>query len=530
MKKTKLFSLLIFVLLASLLLSSCSNKRVEKTLDAIFNDDHSSKPDIFTKATLFTDLEGYSPVSFVSNIVVAEQHRNGLVSGDVHESYKVYNLLTESVVLELTDKSFNYTINTDNTENYYFVVKYRPVTASSAIEYVAYDLMGNELARSAKDFEPAISYDDYVLFNQTVYNKDTKNGSLEKISSVPEYAIPSGKMTDYKNGYIYFTNASDIVVYDTVFEQVFYYSLPSYIENHTYEILNNGNIFAQGSICVENDAKEYDYYVVGSTETKKYNIYQALIDPIKKSVKELDLGYMVRDITTSSSESDNPVYNSEGFENIAYLYPIVDKNIDTSAANQEMVFMSNDAKILKSAKVLEGQSANLPTRINSDRYLIPMIDRMYTLIDANGTVIASGIYSPSHTSEYIISNNVVYDLDMKLIYNSKDLPEGTGARVWKTYDTIFICESTDTLDAYYTIKNGAKQHIGSRAHDVGRDINALETHSFGYFFKHEDKITIYNYNGDVIFEKSNPSFVVYVSSTDDAALIYFGREYYLITK
>ena len=532
MKKSKLLSLLIFILLSSLLLTSCSNQTAKKTLDTLYNDDYSEDDPIFSEVTKLNDLKnGYQHYQSSHNIAIFS--KTSWATQDA-TFYKVYSLITESVILVLNDKSYEYDISCYGDANY-FVVCYK---SNNEREYVAYDLTGAEIARSNSNFAKYRRLGEYIVFNDTIYKPISDTGKLEVIVDIDLYSIPSNNATNYNDKYIYFNNSvgSSISIYSADLKREYYFEPPSYVENLRYMTLNNGNVVCQGRIPVaDNTEEEYDYYLVDTQQniTRKYNNYHILIDPAAKTAKELDLGnYILSSVSSAYTlnkeyEEDKPLYG-DGFDNIAYVCPIIDKKIDTSDSAMEMLFLENDGKITKSVKILEGQDASLPKRLSADRYLVYMLDGAYTLIDRDGKIIASHISAPSIVGQYIVSNKAIYDFDMNLVYDTRDVPSGTTSKILKmTKSTVFVMESTEEYDTYFAFKDGEKRQLGQESNENLLKSDALQIMDFGYVIKEDLKYIVYNFNGENIGQLSSKAINVEASS-DNAYLISDGLDFYLV--
>ena len=533
MKRTKISLLLVFVLLFSILLTSCSNRKVEKTLDTLFDDEYESTDQLFSKMQKVKGVDGYidgfsfhgyESVAFLSNTT------------NEHTKYKVYSLITKSVILELTDENVEYKI-TNHVNANHFVVQYTSKSDNGTdIKFIAYDLTGALIAESSnsnlKDYQ---SFGDHIILNNSVYKLDSEKGTLEEVIEIESFSIPSGEIIHYNDKFVYFANKSSgydyISVHNTELEQIYYYQPPSYLENFQIRVLNDGKIFAQARIKVTSDAEDYDYYLADEKTNTiyKYKKCQLLIDPENSTVKEIDIGYMLSNLSSNYTLNKNESIYGDEFENIAYVYPIVDKKLNTT--DKKMVFMDNNAKITGEIKLLENQESNFVQRIALDRYLVPMLNSTHTLIDGKGNIIASNMVSVSCAGEYIVSNNAIYDLDMNLIYDTRDVPIGTNSTIIGTSKTtVFVNETTGFHELFYVFKDGEKQLLVEQTKERSTDFDAFELFNFGYTIRDLKNHTqvFYNFNGEKIgdfrFTATN-----YYAYSDDSHLIQIGEEFYLVT-
>jgi hypothetical protein len=268
----------------------------------------------------------------------------------------------------------------------------------------------------------------------------------------------------------------------------------------------------RGTYTVEGDTKDFDYYTVSNNQTVKYKLYYELIDPEKCSSKKLDLDFYISSITSAysyKSNEDEFEIRDDSFENVAVIHPIVDKKLDSSEAAADTVFMNNNGKVLKSIKVIENQDCTIPTKIANDRYVVYMLDGTYTLFDNNGKQLATltnymGCYGSS-----ILCNDAIYDLDMNLIYDTRDVPIGVKAEIVRCNDdVIYVSERTGTETVYFSFRNGVKSEICRIDNsDISNEFSFTE---FGYTIKTRDSFVIYNSLGEKLLDlKSEPTLFRY---------------------
>lgn len=541
MKKTKISLFIAVILLFSILLTSCSNKKVEKTLDTLFVDTKNATDEVFTNIEeINAKLDRYS----VSNNYYFDRDTPIAVLKKTEfqqTKYKIYSLITKSFILELDYPNLQHDIYVYPSANYFTVKYVTEERGKTYTEVVAYDFMGNVITSNVSGLSPTFLFEDTIALNGFVYKIDREKGTLEKIEGIDSFSIPTGSKIYNNDNYVYFSNytakTKNISVYNRELEQIFSYNLPSYFENTYYQYFNDGKIFLQARIKLESDAEEYDYYITSETQKSvyKYDSQQYLIDPIKGSVKEIDIGYMLSEISSNydlQKENNAPPLYSENFENIAFVYPIVDKKLDSSASSKKIVFMDNNAKITGEINILEGQSPNLPQKIDENRYFVKMLDGTYTLIDRQGNIIASNIISPEKAGNYIISNDAVYDLDMKLVYDTREVPAGTSAIIIGNSDEdVFISESTGLYQAFYKIKDGEKQLITDRMCERTTEYDAFEPIEIGYIIRNldENKVALYNFNGQKIADFDKDIFVKHCASFGNTHLIMSNYKLYLVS-
>ena len=167
--------------------------------------------------------------------------------------------------------------------------------------------------------------------------------------------------------------------------------------------------------------------------------------------------------------------------------------------------MNNNGKVLKSIKVIENQDCTIPKKIANGRYVVYMLDGTYTLFDNNGKQLATltnymGCYGSS-----ILCNDAIHDLDMNLIYDTRDVPIGVKAEIVRCKDdVIYVSERTGTKTVYFSFINGVKGEICRIDNsDINNEISFTE---FGYTVKTSDSFVIYNSLGEKLLDlKSEPT-------------------------
>ena len=512
MKKTKFMTLIVTVLLFSILLTSCSANKAAKVFKTLYNeveDDIEYEAYNISEHIADIDASKYTNVDIGDNIVLF------IAENDGKTNYICYNIYSQSVVLNLNDTDISYSLSIDNINNNVITVRetssytnsYNSVRTKT--EYVAYDFMGNELARASSKFTDAFKFGDLVIFNGSAYKVVDEAGKLEKTEHKP-YQIPTRSMSTsiYNDEYYYIESLRTISIYNKDLVNVYTYSAPSYISSYSFFFLNDGKVLMRGTYTVEGDTKDFDYYIVSNNQTVKYKLYYELIDPEKCSTKKLDLDFYISSITSAysyKSNEDEFEIRDDSFENIAVIHPIVDKKLDSSEAATDTVFMNNNGKVLKSIKVIENQDCTIPTKIANDRYVVYMLDGTYTLFDNNGKQLATLTNYMGCRGSSILCNDAIYDLDMNLIYDTRDVPIGVKAEIVRCNDdVIYVSERTGTKTVYFSFINGVKGEICRIDNsDINNEISFTE---FGYTVKTSDSFVIYNSLGEKLLDlKSEPT-------------------------
>ena len=311
-----------------------------------------------------------------------------------------------------------------------------------------------------KGASPApITFADTVIFNNVSYSINEENGALSKIADIPENLLLEN-CNDWNSKYFY-VYGDTINVYDRNFNHVYSWTQPSWADAISKNMLDNGMILVQYARPLDNTTKKYDIYELDENtgETKKFDVCTLLLDPEKRTEKEVKIDYIVEQVTTNTellrSSENNGMYCG-GIENIAYVFPIIDNQVDTSEASADIMLMDNKGKLKKSLKIVDGQRAALPTCIGENVYLISTVYGM-SLIDIDGNILHQLNNNTVHTvGDNIVSDSTVYTLNMEEVYSLYD----NGASLLTYLDgTVIVKEGSDSEYSIIAIRGTDKKEI-----------------------------------------------------------------------
>ena len=217
---------------------------------------------------------------------------------------------------------------------------------------------------------------------------------------------------------------------------------------------------------------KYDIYEMDehTGETKKFDVYSVLLDPKKRTEKEIKLDYIVSEITTGGelirTSGNDGLYRND-VDNIAYIYRIDNSQIDYSDTGADVVLMDNNARIKKSLKVIDDQKAALPTCIGENLYLASTVYGM-AIVDVEGNVLHQiNNTTISVVGDNIVSEDKIYTLDMEEVYS---LYNDGGDIVTYLDGTVFLKKGTLTDYSIIAINGSQKKEISK--YDAF-DINAV---------------------------------------------------------
>ncbi len=466
--------------------SSCSSN-----YDKILNDDYTPTTEDPTQAAHIAELSGYSMQR--SNEVFAL-----FQSGDaytINRSYKVFSLTARGVILTITDndkQSFDITFD-DKAHTVRVVETTRDdfgTTVSTL--YHVYDASGAQLYSSEAAPGFPHMFGDYVIFEGAMYTIGD-DGALIQKNDLPENLLLDS-LYACNEDYIYTLSSSTIVVYDTEFNLVSSWTLPTgeYSDVKSFYILNNGDILVQAMIKLDiYTEKKYD---IIDQYGRKYDQVNYLVRAKSGKDKELKLDFIISDIKSRyelDRDSEYENYYSDSFENIAITIPIIDRRLDYSDANVGISLMNNKGKIGRSLKIVDGQT-DIPTNLGDGKYLVSTVyGRVVT--NSNGKIL-SVINNDSLeiVGNCFVGSAGIYDLEMNKIY---DLRANNATVEGTVNDVVFVKSVSGDNCTVTAIRNGQSETVETSA----KKNISFTTYTATYTVKdNTGSYRLYNAQGDFL--------------------------------
>lgn len=457
MKKIRFFILLSLLLAAVMSFNSCSNGiSVADSYDVVLNEEYKPQEKIAKTVSEIKELSGYQFFEAKGEFMIFAK---GEVDAGISKAiFSTRNKKVVYVAESSTSESVEVKIPSGVPA---FTVTRISIACADAINErdaicELYDAQGTLVAQLKGASPTPVLFADTVLFDSASYAINEENGALSKIADIPENLYVED-CSDWNDKYFY-TYGDSVNVYDRSFNHVYSWTVPSWGEYLSKNTLEDGKVLVQYTRPLESNVEDYDIYEMDENtgETKKFDVYTVLLDPQSRTEKEITLDYVVEQITTGSellrASSDNGMYNS-GVENIAYVYPIKDGQVDYSVASADIVLMDNNAKFKKTLKLLNDQRAALPTCIGDNIYLVSTIYGS-ALVDIDGNLLHQiNNETVATVGDNIVSDSVVYTLGMEKVYDLYD----NGAEI-ATYlnGTVFVKKGSDTDYSIIAI-NGTDQ-------------------------------------------------------------------------
>jgi hypothetical protein len=289
---------------------------------------------------------------------------------------------------------------------------------------------------------------------------------------------------------------------------------------------------------LDEEAKEFDYYTTQNRESVKYDLVTLIMRAKNGNVKDVDMKYIVSYVMTNQTlydeQDDNNMFN-DSFDNVAWVYPIVNQRVDRSAAAEDVVLMSDKGKIKKSLKLVDGQIADIPEKIADDVYVVEMLHGGYALVNLDGDVlkmINSGA-DMRLMGQYLVSETKIYDLNLEVIYNLK---ENDATLLEEIDGVLFVQEGDEDEYTVYSFCGGAKKTVYSYSAEAEEN-DEFYTTSMGYvLIDSEGTHTYYNANGKELL--TTDGWLQVLNSAEDEILCAmipslgedWEAKYYIFTK
>ncbi len=445
MKKTRIVLLTAILLTVVMLMTSCAS------VGKVLNKKYDVAADVYSSNVILSELTGYEPIEYNGEFILFRS------TDGVTVSNKVFSMNSATVVATFADTAFTYDIDLYEGLPVFTVTKTEvDINGEGGIldtTYTLYDSTGASIVTT--DYAPAspAAFGEVIVYNFAAYDV-AENGALTKACDVPEYLALGG--CDYFNDEYYYTLGNMITVYDHSFNAVATWSFPQYADQSNSFVLNNGDILVQYVYTADEDAKKYDISTTADGESVKLNLESYIISANNGKAKKLKLDYFVQNVVTNYELYDKDAEKTENrftkkFENIAYIVPIVDKKIDLSEANVDIVLMNNKGKAKGSLKLLDGEATGLPRKIGDDLYQVNTLTGG-AIVKGSGKLVKAYNNSLRRCGASFIGEVAIYDLELNVIYN---LVENRAEVIGYVGDTVYVRAENDTGYTVLSFRDGA---------------------------------------------------------------------------
>ena len=458
-------------------------------------------PGILTKKSQLSGLSesAANSISYNSNLGVFE--KADATTG--YTTYSVYNFESDNVVATFTDSAnTEYTVYTrtiysgDAIYDYFEVERDITVGNDHEITYMLYAANGTKVAES-KD-KPAVNLDTIFAVNlDTIFVGGDYcrivNGTLTKVGTIAKNVANALSQSQFgaKNGGNYYRiSEGQLFVYNESYVLTGYYKIPTYANGRTINVLDDGNVLIQYYYVVPMFEEEYTYF----NGTNKFAVKTLIYDVEDNETEEVkDVNYIIVDnfIARSSDAGIKALFN-EDIENIATIYLISDKRIDTT---RRLAAIENDGDMTLVDEIFFAQNSDFVVPISNDRFIYTSQTDAKYLVNAKGEVLAD-VTGAEINAKYIVVNDAIYDHDFNLL---KTLDKGwdvvriekDDALVLVGNNSLFLHyhDSASESDTVYILVDGNLVSIWS-SNDNTKEIRGYNNSYF--MLKNGNSYTIYN--------------------------------------
>lgn len=234
-----------------------------------------------------------------------------------------------------------------------------------------------------------------------VYRTDGKT-----YTEVKNYGITKLPANLTQAGEYYFTDEESVyTVYDKALTAVLTYGLPNYSSESIVRLLTNGSLLVQYSVALDDKAADYDYMSAG----KKYDLVTLIVT--KDGATDIaDVDYKIDEFKASVAVDGQKMY-VDTVENIALIYPIESKLLNTNIANVKLVTISNDLKTVTEVVADGEKPINFPEAISDDCFRVEVLGGNYAVYSESGDKGSVDTDYANYEGKYVIDKvETIYDL------------------------------------------------------------------------------------------------------------------------
>ncbi len=545
MKKMRFLTLALALVLLLPMLAACGGRykaaKPIESYDEIFADVYENEDRTVKGAEKLSKLEDYSLITTSAATsdwlavfyYVKPAAQDDLVSTELSRTvYRVYSFTTGEIYEYACTKEYTYSITVDKSVPVYTVCRTETGIGADST-WTVYDSANNKLWSDDEKPTSFSAFADLWFFEGALYRE--KDGVMTKETDVPENLKMNNICTDWNDQYYYVSDGSGLRVYDKSLRPVASWVRPTdaisgvladegagdFINGEEFfsnYVLNDGNVLIQFVKILEDDATKYDFYLATKEGGSfKYDLITLLWDIEENKTKELKLDCRIHDVQTREEMTANGnegLLTEEGFENVAVIAPIIDKQIVVSYDVVDLVQLTNKGKLGKSLKLAADQTAHMPYKA-ADGIFVVYTTYGYAFVNAEGSLLnaVNNTSTLKLKGNYIIGERAIYNLNMETVY---DLV-AKNAKVRNSYssaDAILIEAKTE--DGYDIIKleGGKETKIVScteASAETGNSFGMLDNNDSCYYIydKAKETYTCYTLDGTEIYAASEfkPEFV-----------------------
>lgn len=445
MKKSRLIALLLVVVLAVSLLSSCALFGGSGDVKKLLDDEGTFEVKAAASSAIeVSALAGYTTTENSDGDLVILSKTDSDYSGTpTSTSYAVYNVATSSVVKTFTNyssSSSNYTsvyVGEVNEVSYFYTVSAYYGSDETTYTTELFDANGNMLTSVSKSTAPTtVDGTNLIKFADEYF--EAKDGALNRaFEANPFNAIPN--IIAASDEYYYAQDGNFFAIYDKQFEKLATCELPEYYDDYECGVLPGGNLLIQYRYIVDFFADKYD--VLDSEDMVKYNVV-TLILTAKGKVKEVKADFVIEGIYEVDEEmiAEN-VLNPKKFEDVSLVqgYKIEDNRI----AYEFSGLINKNGKVTELPE-LEGEGVLSVMAVAANRWVVITETYTYYLINEEGEILGTISEGVDVCGDYLVADGKIYDWSLNVLldyeaagYDDDLTALGGNIILTKTYEHTF---------------------------------------------------------------------------------------------
>ena len=404
---------MLLLLTACLLFASCGAGGAGKPLD------------MYSEDVVFDDtptMKTAGKASIEGNFVCAAGDLAVVMDGAAPTTrYRIYNFVTDTVVLEWTDSETEY-LTEDligllvvDGETVFWLIKEADTDGTVTNTTVFYDDQGREICNFPKVTSPDTLADMLVVENRYYRMEEDGAFALKFEHSLLAAALPI--FSRWSADYYYSIGEDAFKIYDQYGKITGAYTFPERTDHGFPVVLSSGNVLIQYLELLPDDAASYDLFDEGS----KYNLVSLIYDVKKASTKEVTMDFIVvsnnaRGLESAAMKAEDYDMLHKSIDNLASIIPIEDKAY-TEFATASISDNGSLKEILNNTIPDQGLSAAVP--VMADRYLVADRSVNSYLVNGKGELIGDVTNADTENSNnvFVLGSGRVYDSDLKFVFD-----------------------------------------------------------------------------------------------------------------
>ena len=319
-------------------------------------------------------------------------------------------------------------------------------------EWIEYDSFTEEYSEYVeREISGTMITEDLMIKGDALYRVDD-NGNETFIRNIGLSTTPESGWLDETEKYYIADNDSSYVYYDKQLNYVTTVSIPEYYNGECKSfIMENGNILVQVVKRVGDNAWFYDFM---AEDGGKYTCETYMINPENGKQTDLDYDFIIEYMVHTYVADEKYDYWAEDLENVAIVYPIVDKSVVTDDISREYRSITNKGKDKGSLEFMD-DLAYFPSPRGDGYFTTTDIAGNRVVLDKDSKVVARySMENAEFEADYVIKNGVIYDFLGNKVF---DKNEANVDKVEIVAKNAFYTSKSGKDSVTYTIYFGGKE-------------------------------------------------------------------------